>query len=98
MIKIIILKYLIYYLTTSKIQKYIKNNSGRTGQPDLTHRNFGPCPIAIPSIEEQHKIVQAIEGRLSVADKMEESINQSLQHAETLRQSILKKAFEGKLV
>lgn len=33
-----------------------------------------------------------------VADKMEESINQSLQQAEALRQSILKKAFEGKLV
>ena len=29
---------------------------------------------------------------------MEESINQSLQHAEALRQSILKKAFEGRLV
>ena len=35
---------------------------------------------------------------LSVADKMEESITQSLQQSEALRQSILKKAFEGKLV
>jgi hypothetical protein len=49
-------------------------------------------------LEEQTKIVQEIESRLSVADKMEESINQSLQQAEALRQSILKKAFEGRLV
>jgi type I restriction enzyme S subunit len=49
-------------------------------------------------MEEQHDIVQAIESRLSVADKMEENITQSLQQAEALRQSILKKAFEGRLV
>jgi len=55
--------------------------------------------ISIPlSLEEQHRIVQEIESRLSVADKMEESITQSLQQAEALRQSILKKAFSGELV
>jgi len=54
--------------------------------------------IILPPIEEQHSIVQCIETRLSVADKMEESINQSLQQAEALRQSILKRAFEGKLI
>lgn len=91
-------QYLIYYLKSTKIQNFIKENSGRTGQPDLTHRNFGPCPIAIPTLEEQCKIVQEIESRLSVSDKMEESIIQSLQQAEALRQSILKKAFNGELV
>jgi type I restriction enzyme S subunit len=50
------------------------------------------------SLEEQNKIVQEIESRLSVCDKIEESIEQGLQQAEALRQSILKKAFEGKLV
>ena len=55
-------------------------------------------PVPIAPIEEQHKIVQEIESRLSVADEMEESINQSLQQAEALKQSILKKAFEGKLI
>lgn len=54
--------------------------------------------IPVCSNEEQNKIVQEIESRLSVADKMEESITQCLQQAEALRQSILKKAFEGKLV
>jgi len=54
--------------------------------------------IPICSDQEQHNIVQAIESRLSVADKMEESITQSLQQAEALRQSILKRAFEGRLI
>ena len=50
-----------------------------------------------PTLEEQHRIVEEIESRLSVADKLEETITASLQQSETLRQSILKKAFEGKL-
>jgi type I restriction enzyme S subunit len=54
--------------------------------------------IPIASNEEQNKIVQEIESRLSVCDKIEESIEQGLQQAEALRQSILKKAFEGRLV
>jgi type I restriction enzyme S subunit len=49
-------------------------------------------------LDQQNKIVQEIESRLSVCDKIEESIEQGLQQAEALRQSILKKAFEGKLV
>lgn len=47
---------------------------------------------------EQILVVQEIESRFSVADKLEQTINESLQKAEALRQSILKKAFEGKLV
>jgi type I restriction enzyme S subunit len=39
-----------------------------------------------------------IESRLSIADIMEESINQSLQQTEALRQSGLKKRFEERLV
>jgi type I restriction enzyme S subunit len=54
--------------------------------------------IPLPSTEEQNKIIQEIESRLNVADKMEESITQSQQRAEALRQSILKKAFEGELI
>ena len=54
--------------------------------------------IPLPPIQEQNRIIQEIEIRLSIADKIEESITQSMQHAEALRQSILKKAFEGKLI
>jgi type I restriction enzyme S subunit len=52
-------------------------------------------PLAHP--EEQRQIVSEIESRLSVCDKLETTIEENLQQAEALRQSILKKAFEGKL-
>ena len=67
-------------------------------QPNLNLGIVKKTSFPFPPIEEQKIIIQEIESRLSVADKMEESINQSLQQAEALRQSILKKAFEGKLI
>ena len=56
------------------------------------------APFKICSIEEQLQIVKEIESRLSVCDKLEETIQTSLKQAEILRQSILKKAFSGQLV
>ncbi len=67
-------------------------------QPNLNLGIVKKTLFPFPANDEQNLIIQEIESRLSVADKMEESINQSLQQAEALRQSILKKAFEGKLV
>ena len=54
--------------------------------------------IPLCSLSEQQQIVAEIESRLSVCDKLEETITQSLLQAEALRQSILKQAFAGKLV
>ena len=54
--------------------------------------------IPIPPFPEQHKIIEEIERRFSVADEVEKVVEESLKQAERLRQSILKKAFEGKLV
>jgi type I restriction enzyme S subunit len=64
----------------------------------LTIETMKDFDFPIPSEEEQQRIVSEIESRLSVCDKIEESIATALQQAEALRQSILKKAFEGKLV
>lgn len=87
------------YLLKSPIanQKMI-TISGATAQQAIYLRDIKKIAIPLPPIEEQQLIVQEIESRLSVADKMEESITQSLQQAEALRQSILKKAFSGELV
>jgi len=43
-------------------------------------------------------IVSSLEEKLSIIDQLEQTITHSLQQAEALRQSILKKAFSGQLV
>jgi type I restriction enzyme S subunit len=67
-------------------------------QPNLNLGIVKKTLIPLPSIKEQQLIVDELESKLTVCDKVEETIKLTLQQAETLRQSILKQAFEGKLV
>lgn len=67
-------------------------------QPNINLSVVKNTVLPFPSITEQHQIVREIESRLSVCDQVERSIDESLGKAKALRQSILKKAFEGKLL
>lgn len=92
-------KFLLYFTWTDTFKdQFFANETGNVGQGNVGMKAVTETLVPFCSIEEQNKIIQEIENRLSVADKMEENINQSLQQAEALRQSILKKAFEGKLI
>ena len=65
---------------------------------NLTQKAFLKLKIPYVEVQKQAIIVREIESRLSVCDKVEESISESLGKAKALRQSILKKAFDGKLL
>lgn len=67
-------------------------------QPSLSMGTIRQAPVALPSLKEQHRIVEEIETRLSVADKLADTIDENIAKAESLRQSILKKAFKGELL
>ena len=90
--------YYLHYGLTNFIRNGQGANTSGSAYNALTISTMKDFDFPLPTLEEQHQIVQEIESRLSVADKMEESIAQSLQQAEALRQSILKKAFSGELV
>jgi len=85
---------LFYLLTSLKLEKLDKS----TAIPGLNRNDAYNHIIPLPPLPEQHKIVEEIERRFSIADEIEKVIDNSLKQAERLRQSILKKAFEGKLV
>jgi type I restriction enzyme S subunit len=91
--------YVWYYFQSPFYWKQIIDKSVGTGQPNVNGTKLGELEVIFPTnLKDQLFIVQEIESRISVCDKIEESIEQGLQQAEALRQSILKKAFEGKLV
>ena len=90
--------FLYYQLRSEPTKKYLEDNAGGTTMANLNLKITNAIPIPLPPIEEQNAIIEIIENRLSVADKLEETISQSLQQAEALRQSILKRAFEGRLI
>ena len=54
--------------------------------------------VALPPSAEQRRIVAEVERRLSVIQQTEATVEASLTRAERMRQSILKRAFSGKLV
>lgn len=72
--------------------------TGAVGQKRVPKSFIESYEIPIYSIKEQRQIVFEIESRFSEAEKMEEAIDKSLAQAEALKQSILKKAFEGRLI
>ncbi len=91
--------YLTYFLNSQTAKNYGNSiKSFGVNQSNINGTKLKGYPFPYAALAEQHRIVSEIETRLSVCDKMEESISQSLEQAEALRQSILKKAFEGKLV
>ena len=90
--------YLYHFMYYSAMSGLLNKYFTGTTIKHLTGRELKKIDIPLPPIKEQQFIVDELESKLTVCDKIEETISQSLQQAETLRQSILKKAFEGKLV
>ena len=66
--------------------------------PGLSKNHILDHYLGFCSQEEQYQIVKEIESRLSVCDSIEAGIRESLDKSKALRQSILKKAFEGTLL
>lgn len=81
-------------------RNYLRENATGTAgtMPKINHSTLYSLPLSICPITEQEQIVSEIESRLSVCDNVETNIESALQQSEALRQSILKKAFEGKLL
>ena len=90
-------KFFKYYFESSYVKNFYSSKAQGTTMNVLNLGIIKTIPFPLPSLKEQQLIVDELESKLTVCDKIEETISQSLQHAETLRQSILKKAFEGKL-
>lgn len=91
-------KYLYYSLQTKDFIHHLLKGQTGTQLPHISETNISSYVFSLPSIAEQKIIVEEIETRLSVCDKIEQDIETNLEKAEALRQSILKKAFEGKLL
>jgi type I restriction enzyme, S subunit len=92
-------KFFLYFSWTDFFKdQFFANETGNVGQGNVGMKAVTETLIPYCSLEEQRLIVSELESKLTVCDKIEETISRSLQQVETLRQSILKKAFEGRLV
>jgi type I restriction enzyme S subunit len=91
--------YLEVYFATEIPRRLIERKAKTTaGQQGIAGSELKTLPVALPPFAEQQRIVAEVERRLSVVAEVEAAVAANLKRAERLRQAILKRAFEGKLV
>ena len=77
------------------IESRIRTTAGQSG---ISGGDIKSIPIPVCGTEEQEQIALYLSEQTSEIDKMVEEVEAGVRRAETLRQSILKKAFSGQLV
>jgi len=77
------------------LEEKAKSSAGhqRVGLADI--RSF---LVPLPPLAEQHRIVAEVDRQLSVLDEVGRLVDANVARCARLRQSILKRAFEGRLV
>ena len=91
-------RFYMYYLWFSAQAGQLFRYFTGTGIKHLTGQSLSKVIVPTAGRNVQDSIVAEIESRLSVCDSIQKTVDTALQQAEALRQSILKKAFEGRLV
>jgi type I restriction enzyme S subunit len=91
-------KFVSHWGNTFGQQYFLNHGKQTTNLASINKRVLSRLPVPVPSFLEQQQIVAQIETQTSVIDALEAEIDANLQKSEALRQSILKKAFEGDLV
>lgn len=91
-------KFLAYYLMSPQVVSWLNSTSKATaGQYNVKVSTCREIRFPKVPISEQNQIVKRIETKLAACDDIEKKVNDVLAQAEAMRQSILKKAFEGGL-
>ena len=68
------------------------------GQANVNGSKLAAFSFPLAPLDEQSTIVEAVDDQLSIIEHLESDLEAKLKSAQALRQSILKVAFEGKLV
>ncbi len=74
---------------------FIPLTTGTTGRKKLTQRALMAAPYELPPILEQKKIIEAVEEKLSILDKVELELDRTEAQLSMTRQSVLAQAFAG---
>ena len=92
-------QFLMRYINSSLFFQQLKAKQSGTAQPQIPANVLREIEIEIPNnVDEQKQIIDEVENRLTLCNRIIYEIDESLIKADLMRQSILKQAFEGKLL
>lgn len=90
-------RYVAICLRNPDCQNHFKRVARGVAVKGVNIGDVRPTPIPLPPLAEQTRIVAEVERRLSVVDESESVVTANLQRTTCLRQSILQKAFTGRI-
>ena len=91
-------EFLFYYLQSPLGNLQVHEKKKSTSQASLSMENIRTINVNISPLEEQEQIVSKIKQGFSLIENTTQIVNSTLQNLQTMKMSVLKQAFEGKLV
>ena len=88
--------YMYYFLLLAQSDGLKKYFTG-SGIKHLTGQSLVKIVVPVAPLKKQNEVIKKIESQFSVCENIEKTVNDALMQADAMRQSILKKAFEGGL-
>lgn len=85
-------------LSSPDVVHYLEEHATGTTMKNLNEDIVRYIPVPFVTAEMQSYITMKMDCKMSVCDSIEQAVDTALQQAEAMRQSILKDAFEGKLM
>lgn len=95
--KVAMPEFLYWYVTSERFQEQIRSNATSTTLPLLNKSKFSDLRIVLPSLERQKYWVELLEFHAHIAKKIDQALINLLAKSQSLRSSVLKKAFDGHL-
>jgi type I restriction enzyme S subunit len=91
--------YLNFCLNTNRAREFcLRVKTDGVSQSNINAQKLGTFEVPLCTLAEQREIVRRVEALFKVADQLEERYRKARAHIDRLAQSILAKAFRGKLV
>lgn len=93
-------EYADYVLLSPFFRNYLRDKSkGTSGSmAKINQKHLRNIPFPLAPLEEQEHLIGRLDHIMSIVDESQKSVNNEIKRAQRLRQSILKRAFEGNLV
>ena len=89
--------YLYYLLKSQFLYQQADQTATGTAQKTVALSSLRNFTVHIPSLVEQGRVIESIQGMFKYADTIEESVQSAQKRVNLLTQSILAKAFSGEL-
>lgn len=96
--KIVLPDFLNIYFSSPSYWNFVTGNQRGAAQPNVNGTTLANLPIPLPPISEQFRIIKKYDLSLMKISSLNENLNIKTTAIASLKESILQKAFEGKLV